>query len=184
MYGSFAFTCNKAALLIKCTCNVTSQNDITKFNSVSSSCAYGYKVALRPCGLGTLTSGPWQFLVYLTTFNSFVRLLITFCFCFCFIIILRFTVKKILLIKRKAFYRKGSCFHVKQRKAFAKWFNINSRFMLLSCETEESISTMFYVFQGLTFFLKSIADSFDMLLKRLPAIEVLFSTGTFVMRRV
>ena len=32
----------------KCTCNVTSQNGITKFNSKSSSCAYCYTVALRP----------------------------------------------------------------------------------------------------------------------------------------
>jgi hypothetical protein len=35
---------------------------------------------------------------------------------------------------------------VKQRKALAKWPDINSRFTVLTCETEESISTMFFVF--------------------------------------
>ncbi len=41
---------------------------------------------------------------------------------------------------------------MKQRKAFAKWPDINSRFTVLSSETEESISTTFCVFQGLMFY--------------------------------
>jgi hypothetical protein len=55
---------------------------------------------------------------------------------------------------------------------------------LPSFDKEESISTMFCVFHGLTFSFKSVAYSPNMLLERLPAIEVLFSSGTFVILRV
>ena len=63
-------------------------------------------------------------------------------------------IELFLLIKRKSFYGGGSCFHVKQRKALAKWPDINSRFTVLTCETEESISTMF-------FFLPSMGERFN-----------------------